>query len=149
MDLTLHREGSYAVCVAARLTGLRAGDRRLSAAEIAQECNIPQAILRKTALHLARGGVIEGTRGCGYRLPPEGAPATLLDVIRPFDGACLERDGCFAKDGACPVSEVCPARALARRIRGDLRDGLAGIPVGALPLDARGIPHCFQATPEA
>jgi DNA-binding IscR family transcriptional regulator len=143
MDLTLHREGAYAVCVAARLA--QAGGERRTASAIAAECNIPPAILRKTALRLARSGILEGTRGKGYRIPAGGASATLLDVIRPFDGACLERDGCFAKEGACPVAEVCPSRALARRIRHALREGLDAIPVAALPLDARGIPHCFQA----
>lgn len=144
MDLTLHREGAYAVCVAARLAHVRSDGLRHPASEIAAECNIPPAILRKTALRLARSGIVEGTRGRGYRIPAGASPATLLEVVRPFDGSCLDRDGCFAKDGACPAAEVCPARALSRRIRVALRDGLAAISVATLPLDAGGVPHCFQ-----
>ncbi len=144
MQFTFNRIVSYALCALNRLAHAMPGEPPLTAARIAAECGMPEAVLRKALQPLSRAGFVTGTRGAGYVLGPRGRIGTVLDVVTALHALELGGSGCFVKEGPCVAEDACPIRGACQEVRSVLRKGLAAIPLASLPADGQGIPFCFR-----
>ena len=88
MQLTVDKTTSYALCALNRLAHAVAGEPPLTAARIAAECGMPEAVLRKALQSMGRAGFVAGTRGAGYVL---GTAAKLVVrfTVAPGLGAAI------------------------------------------------------------
>jgi Rrf2 family protein len=74
---------------------------RFSPADICSGQGIPVSFARKALVDLAKAHILEGTRGPGggYRLLPDPAEVTLLDIVKAVDGDYIL--------GECPLGVRC------------------------------------------
>lgn len=127
------------------MTGLaRHPERQLSAAEIANESQIPQPTVSKILKMLTRADLLTSHRGAkgGYGLSRAGNEITVAEVITSIEGpialtACIEEGS-----GACDIESLCPARANWQRINDAIRAALDGINIEEM---ANAIPEAFNA----
>ena len=73
--------------LAAALAMARAGDRLVTAAEVARSDGAPEAVLAKVFQQLVHAGIAVGARGAGggYRLSRGPSQITVLDVLSAFE----------------------------------------------------------------
>ena len=144
MQLTFDKATSYALCALNRLAHALPGEPSLTAARIATECGMPEAVLRKVLQPLGRTGFVAGTRGMGYVLGSRGRSGSVLDVVVALNAMEPEGSGCFVKEGPCLAEDTCPIRGACQAIRSVLRQRLGAIPLASLPADGQGVPFCFR-----
>ncbi len=144
MRLGFDKVTAYALNAMNRLVHARPEGGWIPVGQIAAECELPEAVLRKVLTRLAHAGLVTGTQGKGYTVAARGRNATILDVLRAMDGSELDREGCFTREGPCEFEARCPLRAACGEIRGFLRERLGAIPLAGMPVDPAGIPICFR-----
>jgi Rrf2 family protein len=107
-------------------------DELSSSREIANEYNVPAALLMNILKELSNAGLVESVRGArgGYRLarPPE--QISVADVLRVLEGGvhlaeCVREEG---PDGttSCTLMETCPIRDPIHRLHRKMHDFLRG-----------------------
>jgi len=105
--LTINRETDYAGRVLLFLSRRPLGTRA-TALEIARECLVPGAIVRRVVTRLANAGLLVSVRGSGGGVslahPPK--DITLLDVVEAFEGP-VALNACIRDPKKCPLMENC------------------------------------------
>lgn len=105
MRLELTRRSEYAIRACLRLA---AGDRQLSAREIAAATEVPERVLARVLAELAAAGVVEARigRSGGYRLIRSSVDLTLLGLIEAIEGPSRSAR-CVLQQRACDPSRAC------------------------------------------
>ncbi len=87
----------------------RAEDRSTTAAQIADEMEIPKGFLHQVLLGLRRAGIVASRTGRtgGYRLAKPAAEISVLEVMEALEGP-IENGECAMKGGPCHWDDVCP-----------------------------------------
>lgn len=103
------RDTDYAVRALLHIARHRV--RRISAAHLAEDLDIPYPFLRKTFQTLRGEGILASSKGKGggfqLAIPPE--KISLADLIRIFRGP-LNLAECVFRDAVCPDIKTCPLR---------------------------------------
>lgn len=109
--MNLGKCSRYALLAAIEMAA--AGDRLVSASDVARRHGVPEAVVAKVLQRLVRAGIAVGTRGgCGgYRLTRSPSSVTVLDIVMVFEDDLGEgsREG-----GTTPLD----------RLLGEVTDGL-------------------------
>jgi len=83
--VNLTKSSRYALLAALEMA--EAGERPVTAADVARRHGAPEAVVAKVLQRLVRAGLAVGTRGSngGYRLARSASRVTVLDVLRVFE----------------------------------------------------------------
>lgn len=83
--MRLRKSSRYALTAALEMA--RAGDRLVTAAEVAKGRGVPEAVLAKVFQQLVHAGIARGARGAGggYRLSREPSRITVLEILTVFE----------------------------------------------------------------
>jgi Rrf2 family protein len=108
----LSRTGGYALDAALAVARMTRDGSRVSAAEMAEQLDIPGNYLAKILQSLARNRVLESGRGRngGFRLARDPSAITLLEVVEAFEDLGPQRQ-CLLGRGTCSDAGGCPAHA--------------------------------------
>jgi Rrf2 family protein len=109
--MQLTRAADYAVRVMIHLASQPEG-AVVSKTVLAKAAEAPESFLSKILQMLARAGLIQAWRGVegGFSLLPQGAQASLLDVVESIDGpialnVCLNANACN-READCAAHQV-------------------------------------------
>jgi Rrf2 family protein len=85
--VNLAKSSRYALLAALEMAA--AGDRPVTAADVARRHGAPEAVVAKVLQRLVRAGIVVGMRGSsgGYRLAKSPSSVTVLDILAVFDDA--------------------------------------------------------------
>lgn len=111
---------------------------RVSAAQIADDLELPKNYLSKILRRLARRGVLESSRGPtgGFRLARSSEELTLGDTVEPFYDVRVD-DRCLLGRRRCSDEEPCVAHHRWKLVVGDVRQFFRETTVGDLIRDER------------
>ena len=120
--LSLTRRTDYALVALAWLGSRRAaGDPPVSARRIAEEFDLPLALLMNILKDLARAKVVASNRGSqgGYSLAVDPGELSLLDIVTAIEGparlaVCAEEDNDAGEK--CGLACRCPIRLPIQRL---------------------------------
>lgn len=105
--IRLSRFADYAVVILSQMAGQNAV--RLSASDLAVQCNLPEPTVAKILKSLTRAGVLTSTRGVngGYGLARSVDKITVADIITAMDGPisitdCADNSPCVL-EGHCSM----------------------------------------------
>jgi FeS assembly SUF system regulator len=130
--LRITKETDYGILLLGRMTSGRLGEihtaRRLAAAS-----GISSAMVAKILRYLARGGILNSTRGAGggYRLERPAERISVADVIRAIEGP-ISLVQCGSEPGACEHEQGCPTRLNWNLINRVVEDALEQMPVAEM-----------------
>ena len=131
-SMQLTRAADYGVRVMIQLTAL-AGNGRVSLPDLAHATGTPQSFLSKVLQSLARAGLISSRRGQlgGFHITPQGATASMRDVIEAVDGAiCLNL--CLSPGRSCSRKPRCPAHPAWIEAQQAMMEVLSGATIASL-----------------
>jgi FeS assembly SUF system regulator len=96
--------------------------------ELAARTHVPAPTVSKLLKALARGGLLESTRGVhgGYRMLRAPEAVSVADVIRALEGPIAVTQ-CSDHAGGCSIESSCATRANWRLINGAIRQALEAI----------------------
>ena len=125
--LTISRETDYAARVLLHMARQPAG-QRATAQQIAGQCLIPRAMVRRVVTRLGVANLIVTARGSegGIVLARPASQISLLDVVEAMEGA-LALNSCTVNPGICPLIPTCPVHDVWVVARQELRSTLATI----------------------
>jgi len=138
--LTLTRRTEYALIAACHLA--RAGDRVVSARDLAARYDIRPALLMNVLKTLNRRGIVNSVRGVhgGYTLavPPE--KLTLARLIRAVEGSarlmrCAPVQEPLTDESGCELEGTCPIRLPMRRVQEYFGRFLSSVSIADLAFD--------------
>ena len=136
--LALTKKCDYALIALAHL--VRAGDRSISAREIAGLYHLSQPLLMNVLKQLTRHGLVRSSRGVkgGYALSVDAEALTLDRLLDAVEGPlrlsrCVPREG--SNGSACDLLATCPIRTPVQRVQGRLREFLSGITLREIASD--------------
>jgi len=135
-SMQLTRAADYGVRVMIQLTAL-AGNGRVSLPDLAHATGTPQSFLSKVLQSLARAGLISSRRGQlgGFHITPQGATASMRDVIEAIDGAiCLNL--CLIPGRSCSRKPRCPAHPVWIEAQQAMMQVLSGATIASLAAPA-------------
>lgn len=131
--MRLSSMADYAVvtmCAAAR----HCGSARVSAADLAEETELPVPTVQKLVSLLSRAGLLRSVRGAGggLKLARPAAAITLADIVEAVEGpialtSCVERGR-----HDCALETCCNVRPHWGVVNETLRGALAGVPLTRL-----------------
>lgn len=105
--LVINRETDYAARIVLFLARMPPGTRA-TAQEVARQCHVPRAIVRRVVTRLGTAGILNTTRGGGGGIslacPPE--QISLLDVVEGMEGPPI-LNTCVRDPEICPLIEQC------------------------------------------
>ena len=109
-----------------------AGGGRVTAASCASELGVSPSYLAKVLQTLARGGLLNSTRGAagGFELARDASRISCLDVIELVDGPLPRRD-CLFKKAVCP-KKGCALKLMCEKVEKSLRAALESTTIAAL-----------------
>jgi FeS assembly SUF system regulator len=124
--IILSKLADYGVIVASHLA--MEPERRLNAAAVAAETQLPQATVAKLLKALARAGVATAARGAagGYRLARPAAEISVAEIIAAIDGE-IGLTQCSVHEPGCERTNFCPTRPHWQRINMAVGEALAAI----------------------
>lgn len=144
----LNRLTDYGVVVLMQMA--QAPARRVSATQLSEESGVPLPTVSKLLNQLARGGVIESTRGAtgGYRLSAPAEEITIASVIQALEGpialtACVE-----GAHDSCESELICPMRGNWEKVNGAIRRALAGVTLADMTVGFPALPEKPKAAAE-
>lgn len=105
--LVINRETDYAARIVLFLARMPPG-ARATAQEVAGQCHVPRAIVRRVVTRLGSAGILANTRGAGGGISLARPPAeiSLLDVVEGMEGPPI-LNICVRDPEACPLMEQC------------------------------------------
>ena len=105
--MMINRETDYAGRVLLFLSRRPQGTRT-TAQEVARECLVPGAIVRRVVTRLASAGLLASVRGSGGGISLGRSPKdiTLLDVVEAFEGP-VALNACIPDPKQCPLLQDC------------------------------------------
>lgn len=105
--LVINRETDYAARIVLFLARQPSGTRT-TAQEVARQCHVPRAIVRRVVTRLGGAGILTSTRGVGGGISLARPPAdiTLLDVVEAMEGPPI-LNLCVRDPQVCPLMEHC------------------------------------------
>lgn len=111
---------------------------RVSAAQVADDLELPRNYLSKILRRLARRGVLESTRGPagGFRLVRSADELTLRATVEPFYDFSVD-DQCLLGRRRCSDEDPCVAHHRWKGVVGDFRAFFRDTTVGDLLRDER------------
>lgn len=127
--LRISRIADYGVVLGTRLATLPHDDVR-SVRDLAKETGIPQPTVSKILKQLARGGLVDSTRGQhgGYRLARRPHEVTVAGIITALEGPIgVTECADHVSEDDCEFSQRCGVRGSWRRINDAIASALAGI----------------------
>jgi FeS assembly SUF system regulator len=100
----------------------------VSATDIARHTGLPGPTVSKLLRQLAKGGVLESTRGVhgGYRLARASREISVAEVLEAIEGPIALTE-CLEEGPDCSIEAICPTRANWERINSALRTALLDI----------------------
>lgn len=105
--LVINRETDYAARIVLFLARRPPGTRT-TAQEVARQCHVPHAIVRRVVTRLSNAGFLDSTRGSGGGIslarPPD--QISLLDVVEAMEGPPI-LNLCVRDPQECPLMEQC------------------------------------------
>lgn len=105
--LVINRETDYAARIVLFLARQPPG-ARTTAQEVARQCQVPRALVRRVVTRLASAGILTSTRGVGGGIalarPPEAI--SLLDVVEGMEGPPI-LNTCVRDPQVCPFMTDC------------------------------------------
>ncbi len=132
--LTLTRKTEYAMIAVCHL--IRAGQKVVSARDIAEAHGVPLPLLMNVLKKLNRTGHVNSVRGAhgGYVLAADPDKMTLDELIEAVEGPVhLVRCVNSEKDGRqCTLTGPCPIRGSVRKVHYRLRDFLKSVTMAEL-----------------
>lgn len=125
MEIT--RQADYAVRAVLELAR-QPDNRRMTADQIADRHDIPQAFLSKTLARLAEAGIVSTQRGVkgGVRLNRSPERISLLEVVEAIDGP-ISLNRCALDEDSCQWTPSCDFYPIWCELRDDLRARLAQV----------------------
>ncbi len=115
-------------------------DRVHNGQELAARTHVPVPTVAKLLKTLARGGLLESTRGAhgGYRLVRGPEKVTIADIIRALEGPIAVTQ-CSSHAGGCSIESHCATRANWRLINTAIRHALEAVTLAQMtaPLRSR------------
>jgi Rrf2 family protein len=128
----LRRDTDYAFAVLVYLAK-HAGERRLSAAELAGALKLPHGFLRKILKMLSREGIVSSSagKGGGFELIADPETLSAYGVIQAIQGP-IHGTACAVNRHLCPNTGHCPVRRVMMDAERTLQDTLAGIRISDL-----------------
>lgn len=107
--LRLSKQSDYATLLMSHLAADPEAIR--SVGELAQATRLSAPMVSKTLKQLARGGLIESTRGAGggYRLSRAAEQITVADIVRAVEGPIAMTE-CAGTDSHCAIESHCLLR---------------------------------------
>jgi len=135
--LVINRETDYAARIVLFLARRSAGTRT-TAQEVARQCLVPRAIVRRVVTRLANAGILTSTRGVGGGIALARPPAeiSLLDVVEAMEGPPI-LNLCVADPQECPLMEQCTVHLAWVQASSQLMDFLRNTTISRL---AEGVP---------
>ena len=106
MKIVTTRRSDYGIRAAVCLAGMAA--ERVTAAEVAEEMDIPKGFLHQVLQELQRGGLvtsIAGRKG-GYALSRPPDQISVLEIVEALEGP-LRLGECALRGGPCRWEDVC------------------------------------------
>ena len=109
MDL-IRRDTDYAFRLAAKLAGVYADEKALSAKLLAKEAQVPYPLTCKILQKLANAGIVQSIMGPkgGFRLAKKPENVGFDQLIMAIQGP-LTVNRCLMGGFACPLKGQCPA----------------------------------------
>ncbi|QIT56076.1 SUF system Fe-S cluster assembly regulator [Aquisalimonas sp. 2447] len=127
--IRINRETDYATAI----LGLMATERedRFSAAWLAEQRGLPQAIVSKILKQLVRSEVLASHRGSrgGYSLARPAEEISLADVLRAIEGPIALTDCIEGGGAACQYSPYCEVSSNWARINEAFYQALEGVSI--------------------
>ena len=141
--LALTRKTDYAIIALSHMAENE--DRVCAAREIADQFQVPAALLMSVLKTLCRKSLVTSIRGAkgGYRLARSAAEISLSDIIFAIDGPvhlvqCTERtEGPEGPGVRCDLTKVCPVRKPVLRIHRRFNEFLREFTLDQIVTDAR------------
>lgn len=125
--IKLSRMADYGVVLMVQLA--RGGNRRTSAAELAERAALPLPTVSKLTKQLAAAHLLVSHRGAngGYILGREPADITVAEIVAALDGPIALTE-CMTTGGiVCEIEALCPTRTNWRRINDALVEALESV----------------------
>lgn len=131
----LRRDTDYAFAVLVYLAK-HAGERRLSATELAGALELPHGFLRKILKVLSREGIVSSSagKGGGFELIADPEKLSVYGVIKAIQGP-IHGTACAVNRHVCPNTRHCPVRRVMLDVQKKLQGELAGIRISDLMND--------------
>lgn len=128
----IRRDTDYAFAVLVYFAK-HAGQRRLSASELAEALELPHGFLRKIMKALSREGIVSSAtgKGGGFELIADPEELSVYDVIRAVQGP-IHGTACAVNRHICPNTGHCPVRRVMMGVEKKLQAELAGVRISDL-----------------
>ncbi|MDH7490075.1 MAG: Rrf2 family transcriptional regulator [Anaerolineae bacterium] len=122
--LVINRETDYAARIVLFLARRPPGTR-MTAQEVARQCLVPRAIVRRVVTRLSGAGILTSARGVGGGISLARPPAeiSLLDVVEAMEGPPI-LNLCVRDPQECPLMEQCTVHLAWVQASGQLVDYL-------------------------
>jgi len=137
--LTLTRKTEYAIIAVSHLAN--AGDKVVSARDIAEQHSVPLPLLMNVLKRLNRTGHVNSVRGArgGYMLALPPGKISLADLIAAVEGPVhLTRCTNTAKTRrVCGLTSTCPVRSSLVKVHQRLYSFLSSVTIADLAFDSR------------
>ncbi len=134
--LVINRETDYAARIVLFLARRPPGTRT-TAQEVARQCQVPRAIVRRVVTRLGGAGILTSARGVGGGISLARPPAeiSLLDVVEAMEGPPI-LNLCVRDPEVCPLMEQCTVHVAWVQASGLLMDFLRKTTFARLAEDA-------------
>jgi FeS assembly SUF system regulator len=129
----------YAIVVLTQLSKEGEGVAR-SAPQISSQTGIPEPTVAKVLKTLARGKLVESSRGAsgGYRLMKRAADLSLCEIIEAVEGPIAIASCVTNADEHCGVQSRCPSRGKWDPVNRAIRSALAELTLADMAAPACG-----------
>ena len=104
-------------------------DRRVNASELAEETQLPSAMVSKILKLLSREGLLDSQRGVhgGYSLARAPQDIAVSEIIAALEGPIAITECIDDSPGECVQEAVCPLRSNWQLINNAIRSALDGL----------------------
>lgn len=125
--IRMTKQADYGIVLMTRLAA--EPEQLFSAAELAEECQLPQPTVSKILKGLTRTGLLDSQRGVngGYALSCEPEAISVAEIITALEGPIAITECIDDTPGECSQEPFCPTRGNWHRINEAIRGALEAI----------------------
>ena len=125
--IRMTKQADYGIVLLTRMAN--EAERLFTAAEIAEEAQLPQPTVSKILKILGRAGLLLSHRGMkgGYTLARDPEAITVAEIITALEGPIAITECINDSPGECSQELFCPVRGNWQRINYAIRHALEGI----------------------